>query len=569
MMFLALLNTINAGAQAPATSLYPELDRALRYDHKRVLRTADSLLAMDQSDLRHQLQLRVLRGYALMFEGRLDESMTELIGVHAEADSLGLVDDRIAALLGMASVRISHDDVGRASKDLLMAERLAREYSPGRAYKVWLALGVRSVSMEQEDSAFHWLRKTLSVARAEEDSFVLADAHFNMGIVHGATGRFDSSEHHLNAALAKLPRTGYPYMEGRIYNTLGFLYDQLGDPERATLMHMNALDRARKNSIGNQLSVALQDMAGNQLALGDTVAAWRYLEELIQVRDSIERLLQADKFAEIEARFRLDQIENELALARSAAEVNALRAQRTRYLWAALIMITMLGGSLIYSFHRQARLKQQAAILLERDKEILLEENELLLQENLMARFETLKSQIDPHFLFNAMNTLYTLVETEPEKAREFIASFSALYRKVLGSRERTIVPVQEELELVRHYLFLQRMRFGDSLQVNIDVPMQATKGFLPPFTLQMLLENAIKHNVISATNPLHIRVFTFGDKLLVKNDLRPRSNKEAGTGTGLENIRKRYGMLGAQEPVFSITGDSYVASVPILTEMQ
>jgi LytS/YehU family sensor histidine kinase len=207
------------------------------------------------------------------------------------------------------------------------------------------------------------------------------------------------------------------------------------------------------------------------------------------------------------------------------------------------------------------------AITLERDKERLLEENELLHQENLMARFETLKSQIDPHFLFNAMNTLYTLVETEPAKAREFIASFSALYRKVLTSRERTIVPISEELELVRHYLFLQRMRFGESLRVNVDVPASAMKGYLPPFTLQMLLENAIKHNVISAAKPLHITLTVDGDRLLVRNDLRPRGTSEAGTGTGLENIRRRYTMLGAQEPSFTVSDTQYTAVIPILSQ--
>src|SRR5262249_32808981 len=155
--------------------------------------------------------------------------------------------------------------------------------------------------------------------------------------------------------------------------------------------------------------------------------------------------------------------------------------------------------------------------------------------------------------LFNAMNTLYTLVETEPKKAREFVSSFSALYRKVLSSRERTIVPVQEELELVHHYLFLQRIRFGESLRVQVQMPAHALNGYLPPFTLQMLLENAIKHNVISASHPLHITITVEGEHLIVRNDLRPRTSKEASTGTGLENIRRRYIMLGAQEPTFTI----------------
>jgi LytS/YehU family sensor histidine kinase len=182
-----------------------------------------------------------------------------------------------------------------------------------------------------------------------------------------------------------------------------------------------------------------------------------------------------------------------------------------------------------------------------------------------MARFETLKSQIDPHFLFNAMNTLYTLVEAEPAKARDFIASFSALYRKVLSSRDRTIVPLAEELDLIRHYIFLQRIRFGDSLRIRMDIPTGA-RGFLPPFTLQMLLENAIKHNVISTGRPLQIDLLLQADRILVRNDLRSRGTSATGTGAGLENIRRRYAMLGAPEPRFTMTASHYEASVPLMT---
>jgi LytS/YehU family sensor histidine kinase len=277
--------------------------------------------------------------------------------------------------------------------------------------------------------------------------------------------------------------------------------------------------------------------------------------------------MRAKALASSQARFGVSRLEKELSLTRAASEVDRLRAQRSRLAWGAVAFIVVLAVVLVRSFRRQALLKQEAAQLLAREKERLEEENELLHQENLMARFETLKSQIDPHFLFNAMNTLYTLVETQPAKAREFIASFSALYRKVLGSRERTIVPVGEELELVRHYLFLQRMRFGEALQVQVDVPVAHLASFLPPFTLQMLLENAIKHNAISAGRPLRITVGIEGADLVVRNDLRPRGTPGEGTGTGLENIRRRYAMLGAREPSFRIEGDHYVARVALLTE--
>jgi LytS/YehU family sensor histidine kinase len=304
-------------------------------------------------------------------------------------------------------------------------------------------------------------------------------------------------------------------------------------------------------------------------ARGEMAKAIAEYDRLLNDKDSMSTVLREQALAEEQSRFEVSRIEKELALTRSEAEVNKLRAQRSWIAWGALAVIGVLAIVLVILFRRQYLMKKQAAAALESDKERLQEENELLHQENLMARFETLKSQIDPHFLFNAMNTLYTLVETEPKKAREFVSSFSALYRKVLTSRERTIVPVQEELELVHHYLFLQRIRFGESLRVQVEVPAHALNGYLPPFTLQMLLENAIKHNVISAAHPLHITITVEGDRLIVRNDLMPRGTKEAGTGTGLENIRRRYLMLGAHEPTFTVADPYYTASVPILSQEQ
>jgi hypothetical protein len=323
---------------------------------------------------------------------------------------------------------------------------------------------------------------------------------------------------------------------------------------------------------GELLTMVLGDRIEYHLARGDSAAALQQVDRLLAVKDSLTGTMRARALAESQARFGVARLEKELAVTKAEAEVNVLRAQRSWMAWGAIAIIAALAGGAVRSFRQQARLKEQAARSLERDKERLLEENELLHQENLMARFETLKSQIDPHFLFNAMNTLYTLVETEPAKAREFIASFSALYRKVLSSRDRTIVPLQEELELVQHYLVLQRMRFGEGLQVTIAIPAEGLQRYLPPFTLQMLLENAIKHNVISASRPLRIGITVERDGsgqalLVVRNDLRPRGTSEAGTGTGLENIRRRYIMLGAAEPGFQVEDADYVARVPLLAQ--
>ncbi len=570
LLALAPLLASGRGRSAALKERTRQLSRMLRTQPpEAALAVADSLLAAPTHahDPWWRKEMVHYRGHALRLLGRFDEAMAAQVRAYELADSLSDHAGRVDALLSMAAIHMDLDDLAQAEPILREALRLNEEQPVGRSYRLPLVMAALSDYRGQGDSALYWCRVGLPLAAAAQDSFVMADLHFNMGVTFGALGRPGESEAAFRRALAVVPGGGYPHLEARVNESLAYLYFEQGRLEEVPARLDEAERIARTHGAGDLLATVLGSRVEYHLAMKDSARALNTANALLAVKDSLSGVFRERAVAEAQARFALGRMEKELALTRTEAEVNALRAQRSRIAWGALAIISALAVVLIVSFRRQYRMKREAAQRLERDKERLQEENELLLQESLMARFETLKSQIDPHFLFNAMNTLYTLVETEPAKAREFIASFSALYRKVLTSRERTIVPVEEELDLVRHYLFLQRMRFGDSLQVALDLPAHALKGYLPPFTLQMLLENAIKHNAISAAKPLRITVGVDGDRLVVRNDLRPRGTSEAGTGTGLENIRRRYAMLGAEEPAFTLTDTHYTASVPILSQ--
>lgn len=535
------------------------------------LQHIDSLLALPANT--QDPGLRMVRynfkGHALRLLGRLDEAMSAQVRAYELADSLSDMKGKIDAQIAIGIIHMDLKDIPSARREFLEVYELTEKNPGDRDYRVPLVLGAISLKAEQVDSALYWYHKALPLAEAAQDSLTICDTRFNMGIAYSKKRDHRQSERYLRGAMEAIPTDGYQQLEARASEALASVYM---DQERWSEVP-ELLDKALQLSIslgaGDALENALQSRVRYLLAIGDTATALEESKRLISVKDSLSTVYHEQTLAEVQANFDMARMEKELALTKAEGEVNRLRAQRSWIAWGALAVIGVLAIVLIILSRRQYMLKKQAALVLEQDKERLLEENEMLHQENLMARFETLKSQIDPHFLFNAMNTLYTLVEAEPKKAREFVSSFSALYRKVLTSRERTIVPVQEELELVHHYLFLQRIRFGESLQVKVEVPARALTGYLPPFTLQMLLENAIKHNVISAAHPLHITITVEGEQLIVRNDLLARGTKEVGTGTGLENIRRRYTMLGAPEPTFTVSDQYYTASVPILSQEQ
>lgn len=533
------------------------------------LHRVDSLMTTERvaADGLWRFHMLAMRGHALRQLGRSEDAIVAYVKSYQLADSLHDPRGMVDAQLAIAATHMDIADYAQAGRELRSALALSERHHTPHADRILLVMGARAAMMDRNDSALYWYGRALQLAEAKRDSFLMADLRYNIGAAHSQLGHDREAERHLEEGLRAIPHNGYALLQGSTWQTLADLQIRSGRYDRAASLLDSAEAMARTLSNGELLIGTLESRADLEEATGRSADAIATLKQLIIVKDSVAQALRMEELADAQARFGVSRLEKELALTKAENEVNALRAQRSRIAWGALGVIAALAVVLVYMFHRQARLKQQAAHALERDKERLQEENELLHQENLMARFETLKSQVDPHFLFNAMNTLYTLVETEPAKAREFIASFSALYRQVLHSRERTIVPVQEELQLAQHYVFLQRIRFGNSLVVDIDVPATALGGYLPPFTLQMLLENAIKHNVISAARPLHISVAVKDGRLEVRNDLRPRGGVSAGTGTGLENIRKRYAMLGATEPEFRLSDTHYTATVPILTE--
>ncbi len=197
----------------------------------------------------------------------------------------------------------------------------------------------------------------------------------------------------------------------------------------------------------------------------------------------------------------------------------------------------------------------------------LREKNRELEKKNIMAQFEILKNQIQPHFLFNSMNILRSLIREEGEKAIEFATRFSKLYRSVLELKDQLLISLSEELDFIQAYIFMQKMRFEDSLTVTIDIPKEKMEYTLPPFALQILLENAIKHNVISEEAPLKIIISCENDNLIIENNLQLRGHVEDSTGTGLSNLQARYSIIGALEISIKEENEKFVISIPLIPE--
>ena len=200
--------------------------------------------------------------------------------------------------------------------------------------------------------------------------------------------------------------------------------------------------------------------------------------------------------------------------------------------------------------------------------EQLTEANTKLLKvqkENLQSQFEVLKQQVNPHFLFNSLNVLSSLISKDTSKAQQFIDEFSQIYRYVIETIEITVVTLGKELSFVRSYIFLQEIRYGENLIFTVNLPSELLNLYMPPLSLQVVLENAMKHNIVNDSHPLHINIFHDDQWLIVSNSIQPRISMGKSTGLGQKNMVKRYALISDKKPTFQVVNDQYVVKLPLL----
>jgi two-component system LytT family sensor kinase len=195
------------------------------------------------------------------------------------------------------------------------------------------------------------------------------------------------------------------------------------------------------------------------------------------------------------------------------------------------------------------------------------ERAEALSRELLEIRFEVLKNQIDPHFMFNNLNVLSALIDSNPTKAQHFIEEFSDLYRYILDTIEKPVVTVAQELTFIKSYIFLQQMRHGEAIILLDAIPEDIYEAHVPPFSLQIVIENAIKHNVSDTHKPLKIELAYVNGCIEVKNNIQTPISSIPSTGLGQNNLIKRYRLISDMLPVFEAVEGIYIVTIPLIKE--
>ena len=216
----------------------------------------------------------------------------------------------------------------------------------------------------------------------------------------------------------------------------------------------------------------------------------------------------------------------------------------------AMIVALLFYAAYYYKYYKEKQVKEQKIIA-----------------GSASARFDALKNQLDPHFLFNSLNVLTSLIDEDPHQAQNFTTSLSKVYRYVLEQKNKDLVTVDEELKFARTYVRLLKMRFEDSIIFDIPDTCSQPEAKIVPLSLQLLLENAVKHNVVTSSRPLHIKVFEQNGMLAVSNNLQEKQVVKKSSGVGLQNIKQRYNILTDREVIIEKTKSDFMVFIPMLTQ--
>ncbi len=219
-------------------------------------------------------------------------------------------------------------------------------------------------------------------------------------------------------------------------------------------------------------------------------------------------------------------------------------------LWITLTIVAIFHFIYFYSKYQQKKIKESQIVA-----------------KTESAKFESLKSQLDPHFLFNSLNVLTSLISENPNQAEKFTTKLSKVYRYVLEQKDKDLIPLEEELKFAKAYMELLKMRFEDGIKFSIPEIVSDSELKIVPLSLQLLLENAVKHNKITSNNPLEIRIFEENGFLSIENNISPKASLEKSTKVGLKNINQRYSLITNETVEITNSNQIFKVKLPLLTQ--
>jgi len=545
------------------------LVRKASTDPEIVLIQSDSLiaLAMKKNDSQLYSSLILAKGTAYSFLGKNTKALEHQMRAYKLFDSLQNQTGKVVSLLNIAYTHMHLYEYKKAKDYLLQTLGMTDKTNSKLLMSIYANLGISCTELGEYNEGITYYEKALTHYEKSDYLDAMALMYHGIAINQDKLKNKELAESYYLKGLDYQKIGNSDYVLSGLALSLGELYleqNQLELSKKYLDIGGEAADRYKSTYY---LEIYYKDLVKWSKAKGNYKAALENYEKLTVLRDSIYSLEIVKSNNEIEEKFQSELKSNEIQLLKAQKDLATAEVEKNKFWSLILILVTILCLAAIVILYQNYKGNKKTNELLKLEKIQLAERNRLLETENILVQFETLKTQVSPHFLFNSLNALTSLIKTDKEKALRFTKEFSKIFRSTLELKEKNIITLKEELEHVNSYLYLQRMRFDSNLVININVDSNSLNDYLPPFSLQMVIENAIKHNTITSESPLIIEVKTTQDFLVVTNNLQCRLVTEDSTKTGVKNITSRYRYISELEPSFEVKNNLFYVKLPLIKE--
>ena len=400
------------------------------------------------------------------------------------------------------------------------------------------------------DSALSYFKKSLYERRLINEEAGICQSYYNIGDVYQKTKLYDSALFYFNRSIELGESIGLGRELITAYNHIAQYYLTTKNYQSAYKYALRAKTRAKENNIPDLLRDAFSILYKVDSINENYKSGLKHLSSYIQLKDSIFNFTKARMYNEILTRYEVNQKEKQIyqQQVKIASQNNSILEKEFEYknmLITLLIIISILVA--VSSIYFIGNLRKSKKLL--------------------EANVDTLKKQLDPHFLFNSLNVLSNLIHKDPNRADDFLMELSKLYKYILDNIEKKYVLVAEEINFAQSFFQASKIRYGDSirLETNFDVS-EVRNAKIPPLSLQLLLENAIKHNHRSVDSPIVIQISNSNNQLTVKNNTNPRQDITS-TGIGLKNLAEIYKIRFKKKIKVHQRESSFEVSIPIINE--
>ncbi|MES2778261.1 MAG: tetratricopeptide repeat protein [Bacteroidota bacterium] len=452
----------------------------------------------------------------------------------------GLLKEASSSYINLGNISMFQKNIDECIRYYLLGLSNAKKFNDQQNITIgFMNLGEAYYDKRNIPIAMHYYRKALSQISQSDLKNYEGQIYFALGKIYGQQQAFDTSERCFQKALVISINNNYRPLRLNIYKHASLMYE-----------HQHKFEEALK-------------MNQHFIALNDSI----YNEESSQALNEMQTLYELEKKEE-----QIKSLNQEKEIIHAKESTDVIIRNFFIVAFFLISIITFISIRSIFRKQKSNRLLEikNTKIELQRSeierKNIALQEfNKELLKENVVARYETLKSKVNPHFLFNNLSTLSSLIMQDPKLALQFVSKFSKLYRSIMEHGNSQLASIEDELEVMDNYVYLCKMRFVETLKVVNHIDINGTKRLVPPFSLQLLVENAIKHNIINKEKTLTIILTIEDNFLVIKNSYQPKMNPEQGTGLGQRSIIERYKLISDNIPEFIIQKDWYISKLPLL----